>query len=181
MNQLDLRERVAIITGGARGIGYAAAERALRSGATVVLWDIDSARVERAVAELAPLGTVTAEIVELSDAGTVAGRPGRGSSVSPSKRASRNRARHLVTVFCEQPTCSATVLLSSPSPHARMIRHRNASACDDFARRTHRASCSRSSPVSSSGVFGRPVRGMPHSTTNPMNYWRTTLAEGTTT
>jgi hypothetical protein len=58
-----------------------------------------------------------------------------------------------------------------------MIRHRNASACDDFARRTHRASCSRSSPVSSSGVFGRPVRGMPHSTTNPMNYWRTTLAD----
>ncbi len=56
MNQLDLRERVAIITGGARGIGYAAAQRALRSGASVVLWDIDSARVERAVAELAPLG-----------------------------------------------------------------------------------------------------------------------------
>ena len=73
MNQLDLRERVAIITGGARGIGYAAAQRALRSGATVVLWDIDSARVERAVAELAPLGTVTAEIVELSDAAAVAG------------------------------------------------------------------------------------------------------------
>ena len=73
MNQLDLRERVAIITGGARGIGYAAAERALRSGASVVLWDIDSARVERAVAELAPLGTVTAEIVELSDAAAVAG------------------------------------------------------------------------------------------------------------
>ena len=72
MNQLDLRERVAIITGGARGIGYAAAERAVRSGATVVLWDIDSARVERAVAELAPLGTVTAEIVELSDAAAVA-------------------------------------------------------------------------------------------------------------
>ena len=32
------------------------------------------------------------------DAVTVAGRPGRGSSVSPSKRASRNRARHLLTV-----------------------------------------------------------------------------------
>jgi 3-oxoacyl-[acyl-carrier protein] reductase len=38
-----------------------------------VLWDIDSARVERAVAELAPLGTVTVEIVELTDAAAVAG------------------------------------------------------------------------------------------------------------
>jgi len=72
MNQLDLRDRIAIITGGARGIGYAAAERALRSGASVVLWDIDSARVERAVAELTPLGIVSAEIVELSDAAAVA-------------------------------------------------------------------------------------------------------------
>jgi NAD(P)-dependent dehydrogenase (short-subunit alcohol dehydrogenase family) len=67
MNQLDLNGRVAVITGGARGIGYAAAERALRSGAAVVLWDVDSTRAERAVRDLTAIGTVSAELVELSD------------------------------------------------------------------------------------------------------------------
>ena len=71
MNQIDLENRVAIITGGARGIGYAAAERALRSGAQVVLWDIDGARAESAVRDLGPLGPVTADLVELSDATAV--------------------------------------------------------------------------------------------------------------
>ena len=67
MNQLDLNGRVAVITGGARGIGYAAAERALGSGAAVVLWDVDSVRAERAVRDLTAIGTVSAELVELSD------------------------------------------------------------------------------------------------------------------
>jgi 2-dehydro-3-deoxy-L-rhamnonate dehydrogenase (NAD+) len=71
MNQLDLNDRVAVITGGARGIGYAAAARALGSGAAVVLWDIDGARAERALRDLAPLGRVTADLVELSDAQSV--------------------------------------------------------------------------------------------------------------
>ena len=37
MNQIDLKGRVAGITGGAQGIGYAAAKRMLQSGASVVL------------------------------------------------------------------------------------------------------------------------------------------------
>lgn len=37
MNQIDLGGRVVAITGGARGIGYAVAQRALRSGAVVSL------------------------------------------------------------------------------------------------------------------------------------------------
>ena len=39
MNQIDLKDRVAAITGGARGIGYAIAARFLQSGAKVALWD----------------------------------------------------------------------------------------------------------------------------------------------
>jgi 2-dehydro-3-deoxy-L-rhamnonate dehydrogenase (NAD+) len=71
MNQLDLRDRVAVVTGGARGIGYATAARALQSGAAVSLWDIDRARLERAVGELSAAGRVTAEVVELRDAESV--------------------------------------------------------------------------------------------------------------
>ena len=39
MNQIDLKGRIAVITGGAQGIGYGTAERMLASGAQVVLWD----------------------------------------------------------------------------------------------------------------------------------------------
>jgi 3-oxoacyl-[acyl-carrier protein] reductase len=66
MNQIDLEGRVAVITGGAQGIGYAAAERMLKSGATVVLWDIDAARLHAAESALAKLGKVSSSIVELS-------------------------------------------------------------------------------------------------------------------
>jgi NAD(P)-dependent dehydrogenase (short-subunit alcohol dehydrogenase family) len=67
MNQLDLNGRVVVVTGGARGIGYATAERALRSGAAVSIWDVDAERAEQSVRALAELGGVTAETVELSD------------------------------------------------------------------------------------------------------------------
>jgi NAD(P)-dependent dehydrogenase (short-subunit alcohol dehydrogenase family) len=65
MNQIDLKGRVAVITGGAQGIGYAAAERMLASGASVVLWDIDAARLNDAETALGRLGKVSASIVEL--------------------------------------------------------------------------------------------------------------------
>ena len=41
MNQLDFRNRRAVVTGGAAGIGLAAATRLAASGATVCLWDCD--------------------------------------------------------------------------------------------------------------------------------------------
>jgi 3-oxoacyl-[acyl-carrier protein] reductase len=66
MNQLDLQNRVAIITGGARGIGLAVAERALRSGAAVSLWDIDAAQLEQAQQQLSALGQVHTCVAELS-------------------------------------------------------------------------------------------------------------------
>jgi len=66
MNQIDLQGRVAVITGGAQGIGYAVAERMLSSGASVALWDIDAARLNAAETALGRLGRVSASIVELS-------------------------------------------------------------------------------------------------------------------
>ena len=41
MNQIDLSGRNAVVTGGARGIGYAIAQRLLQSGASVSVWDVD--------------------------------------------------------------------------------------------------------------------------------------------
>ncbi len=41
MNQLDLKGRIAVVTGGAAGIGYAIATRLAQSGAKVSLWDRD--------------------------------------------------------------------------------------------------------------------------------------------
>jgi 3-oxoacyl-[acyl-carrier protein] reductase len=52
MNQLDLGGRKAVVTGGARGIGYAIAERLTRSGARIAIWDRDAATAESAAKTL---------------------------------------------------------------------------------------------------------------------------------
>jgi 3-oxoacyl-[acyl-carrier protein] reductase len=46
MNDIDLKSRVFVVTGGARGIGFAIAKRLVKSGAQVALWDrlIDEAK-----------------------------------------------------------------------------------------------------------------------------------------
>lgn len=41
MNQINLKDRTAIVTGGAQGFGLAITERFLESGANVIMWDID--------------------------------------------------------------------------------------------------------------------------------------------
>ena len=72
MNQIDLKGRVAVITGGAQGIGYAAAERMLKSGASVALWDIDAAKLAEAEKALSTQGVVSGVAVELTDESSVA-------------------------------------------------------------------------------------------------------------
>jgi 2-dehydro-3-deoxy-L-rhamnonate dehydrogenase (NAD+) len=72
MNQIDLKGRTAIVTGGARGIGYAAAQRLLASGASVVLWDIDAAALEQAVASLKATSRVHAAVVDVTDETSIA-------------------------------------------------------------------------------------------------------------
>ena len=52
MNQYDLKGQVAVITGGAQGIGRAVAERMIASGAQVALWDMDQELAQKTAAEL---------------------------------------------------------------------------------------------------------------------------------
>ncbi len=52
MNQIDLKDRRAIVTGGAQGIGRAVAERFISSGATVALWDRDADLMARTASEI---------------------------------------------------------------------------------------------------------------------------------
>lgn len=71
MNQLDLAHQSAIVTGGARGIGFAIAQRLLQSGAAVCLWDRDAAALAEAQEKLAPLGTVCGATVDVTDEASV--------------------------------------------------------------------------------------------------------------
>ena len=57
----------------------------------------------------------------------VRGTPGRGSSLSPSSRLARNRARHLFTVPRLTPSRAATAIFGPPSAQDSTIRARNAS------------------------------------------------------
>ncbi len=66
MNKIDLDGRKAIVTGSARGIGYAIAERLLTSGAGCSLWDRDAARLEQAAKTLAVRNRVHTAVVDIS-------------------------------------------------------------------------------------------------------------------
>ena len=52
MINFNLNSRVAIVTGGAQGFGYAITERFIKSGAKVVIWDIDENEAKKAVEKI---------------------------------------------------------------------------------------------------------------------------------
>ena len=49
MHQFDLRDRTAIITGGAQGFGLDIAKRFLKSNAKVIIWDIDEEELKKVI------------------------------------------------------------------------------------------------------------------------------------
>ena len=52
MHQFDLKNRTAIITGGAQGFGLDIAKRFLKSGAKAIIWDIDEEELKKATKEV---------------------------------------------------------------------------------------------------------------------------------
>lgn len=64
----NIRGRTVVITGAARGIGYATAKALLARGARVVIGDRDVAVLDKAVTELNRLGQVTGYPVDVTDA-----------------------------------------------------------------------------------------------------------------
>jgi len=52
MHQFDLKNRTAIITGGAQGFGLDIAKRFLKSGAKAIIWDIDENELKKVIKEV---------------------------------------------------------------------------------------------------------------------------------
>lgn len=71
MNQYDLKGRHAVITGGARGMGYGIAELFLASGATVSLWDLSADALAEAAEKLNAGDCVDKQTVDVSDLASV--------------------------------------------------------------------------------------------------------------
>ena len=70
MNRIDLEGRAAAVTGAAQGIGYAIAERLIRSGAAVALWDRDrrnSRRPRRRWARRAAFAAFVVDVTRLDE------------------------------------------------------------------------------------------------------------------
>jgi 3-oxoacyl-[acyl-carrier protein] reductase len=78
MNRIDLEGRVAIVTGAARGIGAAIADRLAASGARIAIWDIDKSVAENTAASIFNAVPLTADVTDPASidralAATVAG------------------------------------------------------------------------------------------------------------
>jgi len=71
MNVYDLKDRVAIITGGAQGIGLAVTNRILESRGKVSIWDRDTELLNRTVATLNAPERVQGLTVDIADIAAV--------------------------------------------------------------------------------------------------------------
>ncbi len=71
MNHLDLTHQAAVVTGAARGIGFAICRRLLQSGASVSLWDMDAKALDEAKEKLAGLGPVHTVTVDVTSEASV--------------------------------------------------------------------------------------------------------------
>jgi NAD(P)-dependent dehydrogenase (short-subunit alcohol dehydrogenase family) len=69
---LEIDGVVAVVTGGAGGIGRGIVGALLRRGATVVIADVEQGAIDAAVADLAPLGAVSGHRTDISDESSVA-------------------------------------------------------------------------------------------------------------
>lgn len=76
MNQIDLHNRHAVVTGGAQGIGLSIARRLLASGASVSLWDCDAEGLAIAVKQLGSTRNISSAVVDVSLAAEVADATG---------------------------------------------------------------------------------------------------------
>jgi NAD(P)-dependent dehydrogenase (short-subunit alcohol dehydrogenase family) len=65
MNQIDLKGQVAIVTGGAQGLGFAIAQRLIDSGAKVSLWDFNADALSLATVALG--ASASAMVVDITD------------------------------------------------------------------------------------------------------------------
>ena len=65
MNQIDLAGQVAVVTGGAQGLGFAIAQRLVTSGAKVSLWDRDADVLQQAKAALGE--AASSLVVDITD------------------------------------------------------------------------------------------------------------------
>ncbi len=69
-NAIDLKNRIAVVTGGAQGIGKAATERFVASGAKVAIWDHDIKLAEKTAAAIGP--AVKAYACDVTDFAAIA-------------------------------------------------------------------------------------------------------------
>jgi 3-oxoacyl-[acyl-carrier protein] reductase len=70
---MKLKGKIAIITGGAAGIGFATAKTFLQEGASVAICDVNSERIATAVSDLSTLGTVKGYTTDISKKDQVEG------------------------------------------------------------------------------------------------------------
>ena len=70
-NSIDLTGRIAVVTGGAQGIGRAIVERLLKSGAAVAIWDRDLSLARKTADELKPAGRTAVFAVDVRGYGDV--------------------------------------------------------------------------------------------------------------